>query len=147
MKIASEDFNEGEMIPKRFSCDGDNINPHLIFEEIPSSALSLVLIMNDPDAPSGDFVHWIVWNIDSDVEEILPASVPEGAIEGLTSAGGQKYTGPCPPSESVHHYVFALYALDTMLDLDADAEVEELRSEMEGHIVNEAKLTGLYKRH
>lgn len=145
MKIFSQDFQNNEMLPARFTCDGESINPRLSFEDVPESAQSLVLIVDDPDAPAGTWTHWMVWNIEPKTREIPQASVPEGAIQGINSGGGQAYEGPCPPG-GTHHYFFKLFALDSMLDLEANATIEELESEMQGHIIDKAELIGIYKR-
>lgn len=145
MKITSSAFENSDSIPAKYTCDGNDINPPLIFSDIPENAQSLVLIMDDPDAPMGTWVHWIVWNIDPGARGIPENSVPKGSIEGKTSWGRSGYGGPCPPS-GTHHYFFKLYALDTQLDLSSDADKPQLEQAMQGHILAQAELIGPYQR-
>lgn len=145
LKITSPAFENNGDIPPKYTCDGDNVNPELIFEGVPSGAESLVLIVDDPDAPGGTWVHWTVWNIDPSVDSIGEDSVPEGAVEGNTDFGKPGYGGPCPPSGK-HRYFFKLYALDTDLDLDIASEASDIEAAMEGHILASAELIGLYSR-
>lgn len=141
--LTSPFFKEGDPIPARFTCKGKNINPELLIAGIPEDAKTLALIMHDPDAPSGDFKHWVMWNIPANADTIAENSVPLGASEGTTSFDATKYGGPCPPS-GTHHYIFELYALDTSLDLPAVTTADDLRKAMEGHILGETKLTGTF---
>jgi Raf kinase inhibitor-like YbhB/YbcL family protein len=145
MRLTSPAFADAGNIPARFTCDGENINPPLAVSGVPAEAKSLVLIMDDPDAPAGDWVHWTAWNIDPDVTVIAEQSVPAGAVEGLTSFGRPGYGGPCPPS-GTHHYQFKLYALDRTLDLPASAKKADIESAMAGYILTETMLVGLYQR-
>lgn len=145
MKISSFAFAEGASIPPKYTCDGENISPPLIIGEVPGSAVSLGLIMDDPDAPSGTFTHWVMWDINPDAVEISENSVPEGAIQGLNSANKNEYTGPCPPS-GTHRYFFKLYALDTKLQLDQNSKVDRLIKAMEGRVVEKAEFLGIYSR-
>lgn len=145
MQIKSSAFEHNEQIPAKYTCDGENINPPLEFLDVPENAKSLVLIMDDPDAPMGTWVHWTVWNIDPATIEIVENSVPAGAQEGKTSFGKSGYGGPCPPS-GTHRYFFKLYALATMLELSSDADKSKLESTMQGHILDRAELIALYKR-
>lgn len=158
MKLTSLAFQEGQFIPSKFTCDGDDINPGLIISDVPSNAKSLALIMDDPDAPRGTWVHWTVWDITPFTEEIEENNVPirapyepgtpgtpQPAIEGITDFGRSGYGGPCPPS-GTHRYFFKLYALDTMLNLKQDATKKDLENAMKGHIIAQAQLIGLYKR-
>lgn len=143
MKITSV-FANNTKIPSKYTCDGENINPPLSFSDIPANARSLVLIMEDPDAPSGTWVHWIVFNIIPETNEISENSLPENAAEGMTSFGEKGYGGPCPPS-GVHRYFFKLYALDTVLELK-NPDKTELEEKMQSHILDEAEIIGLYSR-
>ncbi len=145
MKIQSLAFSNNQPIPPKYTCDGENVNPPLRFNDVPDVTESLVLIVDDPDAPAGTWVHWVVWNIPPAAHEILENSVPEGAIEGITDFGKPGYGGPCPPSGS-HRYFFKLYALDTVLALSSSADVKDVELAMEGHILGEAQLIGLYQR-
>jgi Raf kinase inhibitor-like YbhB/YbcL family protein len=147
MIITSPSFNDGESIPKKFTCDGGNINPELLIQNVPAEAKSLALIMHDPDAPrEGGFLHWTVWNIDPGTTVIKEESTPPESIEGSNGANKIAYAGPCPPPGAPHHYHFYLYALDTVLDLPDGASEAALRKEMEGHTIATAELIGLYGR-
>jgi len=145
MKLTSSAFTNHQSIPVKYTCDGKNVNPPLTISDVPENAKSLVLIMDDPDAPMGTWVHWTVWNIDPKTKEISENSLLEGAIEGITSFGKPGYGGPCPPS-GTHRYFFKLYALDTSLSLPKTATKAELEKAMTGHIINTEELVGLYSR-
>lgn len=145
MTISSPTFENNRFIPSVYTCDGDNVNPPFKILETPQNAKSLVLIVDDPDAPSGAWVHWLLWNIDPATKEIAQNSVPSGAVEGTTSFGETGYGGPCPPS-GTHRYFFKLYALDAILKLNQSAAKSELEKAMNGHILAEAQLVGLYGR-
>lgn len=145
MKISSTAFENGEAIPALYSCDGGDINPPLAFSDIPADAKTLALIVDDPDAPSGLFVHWVVWNIPPTVTGIAEGSVPEGVVEGMTDFGKQKYGGPCP-GRGEHRYFFKIYALDTELLLPPTGGKEELEEAMVGHVLQSAELMGQYMR-
>lgn len=144
MKIASSAFENNTKIPSIYTCDGEDINPPLSFSDIPVNTKSLVLIADDPDAPGGTWVHWIIFNISPKTKGILEGSFPEDGIEGVTSFGAQGYGGPCPPS-GTHRYFFKLYALDAVLNL-TDPDKALLEKEMQGHILEKAELIGLYSR-
>jgi Raf kinase inhibitor-like YbhB/YbcL family protein len=144
LKIGSSSFENNGMIPAKFTCDGDNVNPALFIGNIPSNAKSLVLIVDDPDAPAGTWVHWVLWNVPL-VKRIDENSVPPGAVQGMNDFKRQDYGGPCPPS-GTHRYFFKLYALDTMLDIEEDSEKEDVEKAMEGHIISQTQIVGLYKR-
>ena len=146
MKIESTSFENNKIIPSVYTCDGENINPPLKISEVPEETKSLVLIVDDPDAPMGTWVHWTVWNIDPDVREIQERSCPKEAVEGMTDFGKPGYGGPCPPS-GTHRYFFKVYALDTVLNLEPSAKVIDIEEAMKGHILGWAQLIGLYKRH
>lgn len=146
MKITSSAFGNGEEIPVKYTCDGEDINPPLQFEDVPADAQSLVLICNDPDAPAGTWIHWTLWNIDPKTEGIEESSLPQGAVEGQTSFGKPGYGGPCPPS-GTHRYFFRLYALDCRLDLSVSATVNELKQAMADHLLASAEFFGLYSHH
>lgn len=145
MKLTSPVFQNDQFIPSKYSCDGENINPPLEILEVPNAAKSLALIVDDPDAPGGTWVHWVVFNINQSVALIQENSVPEERIQGLTSFSQHSYGGPCPPS-GIHHYHFKLYALDTMLSLNSSANKEEIKKAMQNHILDWVDLVGLYKR-
>lgn len=145
MKISSVEFQNNQKIPSKFTCDSLGISPELRFEEIPENTKSLVLIMDDPDAMIGTFVHWVLFNISSSVNIIPENSVPMGAVCGKTSANSNKYVGPCPPS-GTHRYFFKLYALDKMLALSIESDIEAVASAMKDHVLDKAELIGLYER-
>jgi Raf kinase inhibitor-like YbhB/YbcL family protein len=138
IKVFSNAFESNGTIPKKYTCSGENINPSLEFEGIPEEADSLVLILDDPDAPMKTFTHWIVWNIEP-VAKIEEDSIP--GVEGMNDFRKIGYGGPCPPS-GTHRYFFRVYALDKLLDLKAGASRKELESEMIGHIIAEGELMG-----
>ncbi len=146
MILTSPSFGEGEGIPVKFTCDGGDVNPELRVQDVPAEAASLVLIVDDPDAPGGTFTHWTAWNIPPQTAAIGEGSVPPQSVEGETSFGRGGYGGPCPPAGRAHRYYFKLYALDTILDLGSDANVNELRDAMNGHVIAEAELMGTYQR-
>ncbi|MGD0644068.1 MAG: YbhB/YbcL family Raf kinase inhibitor-like protein [Candidatus Bathyarchaeia archaeon] len=141
--IKSPAFETNKLIPKKYTCDGQDINPPLTIEGIPKEAKTLVLAVDDPDAPSGTFDHWIVWNIPASASKIGENTVP--GKEGLNDAREQGYMGPCPPS-GTHRYFFKVYALDTELMLSASSKKKDAEKAMQGHILAEGKLIGLYRR-
>lgn len=145
MKITSSAFKHNEKIPVKYTCDGENVNPPLEISDVPSNASTLALIMDDPDAPSGTWAHWLVWNIPPSASSIMENSVPESAMQGKTSFGNNRYGGPCPPS-GAHRYFFKLYALDTKLRLPSYSEAKDLEQALQGHILRQAELVGVYGR-
>ena len=145
MKITSSAFKHNEKIPVKYTCNGDDINPPLQFSDVPPDAKSLVLIVDDPDAPLGTWVHWVVFNIDSAVSEVAENSVPKGGVEAQTNFGSSGYGGPCPP-QGTHRYFFKLYALDVRLTLDTQVDKKVVEEKMQGHILAQAELVGLYSQ-
>ncbi|MDA8387128.1 MAG: YbhB/YbcL family Raf kinase inhibitor-like protein [Nitrospiraceae bacterium] len=145
MSIKSPSFGSDGYIPREFSCKGKDINPPLALENVPEGAKSMALIVDDPDAPSGTWVHWVMWNIPPETGSIEAGSVPKGAVEGRNSWKKTGYGGPCPPS-GVHHYFFRLYALDTMLTLGGGAQKGELEAAMKGHVIAKSELVGLFRK-
>lgn len=145
MKITSSVFQNSSKIPFKYTCDGENVNPPLEFVDVPSSAKSLVLIVDDPDAPAGTFTHWVLYNMKPDVGGINEANLPGNVLAGKNSAGSTIYFGPCPPS-GTHRYFFKLYAIDSALDLPQNANKQIVEEKMEGHIIDKAELIGLYSR-
>ena len=144
MKLTSSAFEHNGDIPEEFTCDDADISPPLAIEEASENAKSLALIMDDPDAPVGTFVHWVVWNIDPTTTEIKKGEqIPWP--QGRTDFGKQGYGGPCPPG-GTHRYFFKLYALDTKLDLQPRSTKRDLERAMEGHIIEKAELMGKYSR-
>ncbi|HTP64860.1 MAG TPA: YbhB/YbcL family Raf kinase inhibitor-like protein [Geobacteraceae bacterium] len=145
LRLTSQAFVHNGYIPARYTCDGNDINPPLEIEHVPAEAKSLALIVDDPDAPIGMWVHWVVWNIDPATREIAEDHVPRNAAQGKNDWKRNIYGGPCPPS-GVHRYFFKLYALDMKLNLGAGTTKKDLEKEMQGHILASAELIGLYKR-
>jgi Raf kinase inhibitor-like YbhB/YbcL family protein len=145
LQLISPAFRDNARIPVQYTCKGQNVNPPLNIFGVPSQAKSLTLIMHDPDAPGGDYLHWLVWDIAADTETITTNTLPPGAVQGRTGFGDNKYGGPCPPAGTgTHHYIFELYALDTALGLDPGSSREKLQEAMKAHTLDQAKLTGLF---
>lgn len=150
IKITSTAFDEGGMIPEKYTCDGIDISPPLTWTSVPDGTKSLALICDDPDAPLGTWVHWVLFNIPANINE-LPESIPpdkeleNGAKQGRNGFRKIGYGGPCPPN-GTHRYYFKLYALDTELDLKAGAKKKQLLKAMEEHILGKGQLMGRYKR-
>lgn len=142
LTITSEAFTADGNIPVQYTGDGDNVNPPLRIENIPKETKSLVLIVDDPDAPAGVWHHWVVWNIPPK-ETIDENEIP--GTEGLNDFGKHHYGGPCPP-KGIHRYFFTVYALDTKLNLDSKSRSKKVREAMKGHILGEGELVGLYGR-
>ena len=146
-----EGFGSGDVIPNQFSCLGDNLSPRFTWNEPPMGTQSIALLFDDPDAPGGSWVHWILFNIPADVRE-LPAAMPDastyedGSKAGANSWGETSYGGLCPPVGSTHEYVFYLYALDSMLELNPGARKAELLTAIEGKVLAESIYTGLFSR-
>lgn len=143
LTIESPAFEHGKLIPRKYSCDGQDINPPLTIEGIPKEAKTLVLAVDDPDASSGTFDHWIVWNIPASTSMVGENTVP--GIEGMNSAMQRGYMGPCPPS-GTHRYFFKVYALETELNLGVSSKKKDLEKAMQGHILAKGKLLGLFRR-
>ena len=142
MKLSSPEFENNTFIPRKFTCQGEDINPPLIIEDIPDNTKSLALIVDDPDAPIGIWVHWVVYDIPV-ISHIDEDSIP--GKQGINDFGRRDYGGPCPPS-GTHRYFFKLYALDTELNLKEDIKKKDLEKAMEGHILDKSELIGLYKK-
>jgi Raf kinase inhibitor-like YbhB/YbcL family protein len=145
LKLSSPAFSDKGTIPVDYSCQGLDMSPPLNIAGIPLHARSLALVMDDPDATMGTWVHWVVFNISSRTESIPEGSPPAEALVGRNSWGNNSYGGPCPPS-GTHRYLFKLYALDTMLDLKSSATRSDVEKAMEGHVLAQTTLVGLYKR-
>lgn len=144
MKLTSSAFENEGNIPAEFTCDGEGISPPLTIGEVPENTKSLALISDDPDAPAGMWVHWVVFNIPPDTKEIPLGTEPQG-VQGNTDFGRAGYGVPCPPS-GTHRYFFKLYALDTELGLTEGSGKGEVEQAMEGHIIEKAELIGKYQR-
>jgi len=145
MKINTSVFEHEGAIPSHYTCDGEDVNPPLEIADVPKDAKSLVILVDDPGAPASTWVHWLVWNISPDTAEMGENSLPDGAVEGITSFNKTGYGGPCPPS-GVHRYYFKLFALDTILELEATATANEVKQAMSGHILEQVELMGRYQR-
>jgi Raf kinase inhibitor-like YbhB/YbcL family protein len=151
LSISSPAFQDGERIPAKYTCEGQNVSPQLECSGVPEKAQSFALIMDDPDAPAGVFTHWVIFNSPPD-SLTSPEAVPTepqlscGTQQGRNDAGRIGYYGPCPPPGRPHRYRFTLYALDKKLDLKAGASKEQLLEAMQGHILEQAQLIGIYQR-
>lgn len=143
MEIKSKAFSEGEWIPPQYSRKGGDKSPPLQIEDVPAQAKSLVLIMDDPDAPGGTFTHWVVFNISPSTKEFHEDVVPVMATQGRNDYGDIGYGGPQPPSGE-HRYFFRLYALDTVLSLSRGANRSQVEKAMEGRILDEAETMGRF---
>jgi len=156
LTLTSSSFKSGEMIPSKYTCDADNINPPLSISGIPEGTVSIALIMDDPDIPKEvkdarnieEFDHWAVYNISPELTDIKEGVEPEGksVLNGMGETG---YIGPCPPPEyepTEHRYFFKLFALDSMLDFDTEPTKSELLEALEGHILSQTELVGVYDR-
>ena len=144
MKITSSAFQEGANIPSKFTCEGADTSPPLQVADVPSGAKSLVLIVEDPDAPSGLFTHWTVWNISPQTATIAEGSTPKG-VQGTNDFGKSGYGGPCPPS-GTHRYYFKIFALDRELDLPSGTKRGQVDAAMKGHVVGQGELMGRYSK-
>jgi hypothetical protein len=143
LSLKSPAFENNKPIPVKYTCDGADINPPLTVDGVPEETKTLVLIVDDPDAPAGTFNHWLVWNIPSTTRKIEENTVP--GTEGISTSRKHAYDGPCPPY-GTHRYFFKVYALDTQLELKANATKRDVEKAMEGHVLAEGELIGLYSR-
>ena len=151
MKMSSASFSAGEMIPKKFSCDGLDVSPKLSWTEPPAKTQSFALIMDDPDAPAGTWVHWVLFDLPADTRELAEGvakqeQLANGARQGRNDFGKIGYGGPCPPPGNAHRYFFKLYALNAKLNLKAGATKADAEGVMKGHILAHAELIGKYGR-
>ena len=148
MKLTSSAFKQGESVPAKYSCDGDDVSPPLAWGGVPANTKSFALIVDDPDAPAGTWIHWTLFNIPPSAK-VLPegirkmAQLSDGSIQGMTSHGSVGYEGPCPPS-GTHRYYFTLYALDCLLNLDQSATKDVILNAIKGHVLAEGQLMGTY---
>jgi Raf kinase inhibitor-like YbhB/YbcL family protein len=143
LSVKSPAFENGKLIPRKYSCDGEDINPPLTIEGIPKDAKTFVLVVDDPDAASGTFDHWIVWNIPASASKIDEKTMP--GTEGINSARQKGYMGPCPPW-GTHRYFFRVYALDTEINLYVSSKKKDVERAMQGHVLAKGELMGLYRR-
>jgi Raf kinase inhibitor-like YbhB/YbcL family protein len=145
LDIISPVFRHGSPIPPQYTCRGQNVNPPINIFNVADGTLSLTLIMHDPDAPGGDYLHWLVWDIPPGTESIPVNSVPIGAVQGKNGSGQTGYTGPCPPAGSgTHHYIFDFYALDTTLNLPSGSGIQDVIKAQAGHVLDHCELVGLF---
>ncbi|MFN6470261.1 MAG: YbhB/YbcL family Raf kinase inhibitor-like protein [Nostoc sp. SerVER01] len=150
MKLESSAFNANELIPAKYTCDGKDISPPLLWDKIPTETQSIALIVDDPDAPGRTFVHWVIYDIPNTIcqlPENIPSvkTLPNGGVQGKNDFGKFGYGGPCPPS-GIHRYFFKVYALDKSLGLAEGATKNQILAAMEGHVLATAELIGRYKR-
>ena len=150
IELKSNSFKDGGMIPKQFTCDGKNVSPQLSWSKFPEGTKSFAIICDDPDAPVGTWVHWVIYDIPHNINELQEAfptqkSLPNGIKQGINDFRKIGYGGPCPPS-GTHRYFFKIYALDTFLELEAGATKQQLLNAMENHILAHGELIGKYKR-
>ncbi|HTV55722.1 MAG TPA: YbhB/YbcL family Raf kinase inhibitor-like protein [Terriglobia bacterium] len=150
-QVYSTAFRSGGFIPQKYTCGGDNASPALSWREVPAGAKSLVLILSDPDAPGGTWIHWLVYNLSANARQLPEGLSKAGDIKGGGKQGTNSfqdvgYGGPCPPPGDPHHYHFTLYALNVRLALQAGASLDQVDRAMKGHIIGKADLVGLYKR-
>ncbi|MGI9578559.1 MAG: YbhB/YbcL family Raf kinase inhibitor-like protein [Microthrixaceae bacterium] len=145
LSITSEAFTDGAAIPAEYTCDGANTQPPLAITGTPEDATGLVLIVDDPDAPNGSFIHWVVWNLEPDAT-IPEGSLPEGAVEGTNGTSNTAWFGPCPPPDGPHNYEFQLSAVDAEPAVAAGATADEVRSAIADSTVATATLVGTYER-
>ena len=143
MKLRSRDFEHGDNIPPEFTCDGKNVSPHLSWEDAPTGTESFALGVNDPDAPGGEFIHWLVYDIPKSVKSLDRASLPGIAKQVENDFGRKEYGGPCPPS-GTHRYIFTIFALDTK-NLK-DVKKYNFFEKVKEHTLTKSELMGLYKR-
>lgn len=144
MQIESPVFEANHQIPRKYTCEGQDVSPPLVFNDIPSGTMSLALVMDDPDAPMGTFDHWIAWNLPADTKKLTEGAALPG--QGKNHFKELRYRGPCPPKGSPHRYFFKLYALDTVINLPNGSNKSQLEDAMEGHILGKAELVGTYQR-
>lgn len=151
LEVSSPAFQDGDRIPAKYTCEGQDVSPLLAWSEPPVGTQSLALIVDDPDAPGGVFTHWVLFNIPSDSRELPEAvlartQLPSGALQGESDFGKIGYGGPCPPPGRPHRYQFTFYALDQHLDLKAGVSKKQLLDAMQGHILAQGRLMGTYQR-
>jgi Raf kinase inhibitor-like YbhB/YbcL family protein len=151
LALSSPAFRDGEVVPVRHTCDGDDLSPALAWTGVPVETRTFALVCDDPDAPRGTWVHWVLWNLPADAVELgegVPPrpELPSGARQGRNDGGDIGYAGPCPPPGKPHRYFFRLYALDTALGLAPGTTRSELDTAMEGHILARGTIMGTYER-
>ena len=144
--VTSPDLADGDEVPTRFTCDGDDVRPAIAWAGLPEGTTTVAVVVDDPDAPNGTFTHWTAWGLDPDATP-LRDDLPSATVEGANGFGSAGYRGPCPPrGDSPHHYRFRVLALDTSLDLAAGASPDEVGAAVRDHVLAEGRLTGTYGR-
>jgi Raf kinase inhibitor-like YbhB/YbcL family protein len=147
LQLTSPAFTNGGEIPIGFTCDGASASPPLVWKHVPKKTVQLALIVDDPDAPGGTFVHWVAWNVDPKAGELPEQNPPATIVQGANGAGSQKYIGPCPPhGNPPHHYRFTLYALSKPPGTQAGATADELRAAIRHSTLARTRLVGTYQR-
>jgi Raf kinase inhibitor-like YbhB/YbcL family protein len=151
LAVISSAFDQGHPIPVKYTCRGEDVSPPIKWEGAPANTKSFALICDDPDAPGGTWVHWVIYNHPSDAPSLpentaKSETLPNGAAQGRNSFQNIGYGGPCPPSGKAHRYFFKVYALDTLLTLDSRPDKEKLLAAMKGHILAQGQLMGTYQR-
>lgn len=151
MQLTSTAFKQNEAIPRQYTCEGEDLSPQLQWTGAPAGTKGFALISDDPDAPMGTWVHWVLWNLPPGAVELPKGlakdqQLSDGTHQGITDFGRPGYGGPCPPPGKPHRYFFKLYALDTMLELSPGAKKSDLEKAIQGHILAQAELIGLYQR-
>ncbi len=152
--VVSSVFKDKEFIPKKYTCEGQDVNPELVISNIPEGAKTIAIICDDPDAPIGTFVHWVLWNYPVSGPSVkIPEALPKveklqnGAMQGYNDFGKVGYNGPCPPKgHGVHHYHFKIYAVNTLIELKGKVTKKELEKALSGRILAQAEIVGLYER-
>jgi len=150
IRLSSDAFADGQAIPDKYTCHGQDISPPMQWSGAPSQTKSIALTCEDPDAPSGTFTHWVIFDVPATVAGLSEnvsktAKLPDGSDQGRNSFGNTGYNGPCPPGGKAHHYIFKVYALDTTVTLDSGASREDLLKAIDGHVLAQGELTGTYQ--
>jgi Raf kinase inhibitor-like YbhB/YbcL family protein len=145
LQVTSSAFSEGASIPRKYTCDGENVSPPLSWSAVPAGTESWVVIIEDPDAPSGIWVHWVLYDLPSQTDSLQEGS-QAGGVEGRNTSRREGYSGPCPPRGPAHRYFFKVFALDTVLHLKAGATKADVEKAMAGHILAQGQLMGTYSR-
>jgi Raf kinase inhibitor-like YbhB/YbcL family protein len=145
IEVTSPVFGDGQPIPRKYSCDGAEVSPPLAWSGVPSGAAALALVVDDPDAPGGTYIHWVVANIGPEVDSLAEGQDPAGVVQVANSSGKTSYAGPCPPS-GTHHYRFTLYALDKTLDVRPDDSLKSVFEAIDKASLGKGTLTGTYER-
>ncbi len=144
LRLTSTAFEDNGGIPKKYTCNGEDINPPLTIKNVPAQAKSLALTVSDPDAPGGRWSHWVLYNILPNTTEIIENTNP--GTGGLNDFGKYTYGGPCPPGGKLHHYIFRLYALDTVLNINGEPTLKEVEKAIQRYIIAKAELIGIYQK-